>query len=100
MRESAVERIVTTFAKANGVFTLKLASQNHRGQSDRLFQRHGKTIFIELKATGKKAEALQNHFIRGRREDGFFADSTDSPEQAITWIREHLLNDQVEARRK
>jgi len=91
MRESEVESAVCAFAKANGVSTLKLAGQHNRGKPDRIFMRKGKTIFVELKATGGKPTALQLKFLEGRRRDGFFAGWTDSPGEAIKWIKQELL---------
>ena len=88
MRESATEKSVNTFAKAQGITSLKLAGSGDRGKSDRLFLRHGKAAFMELKATGKTPTRLQLRFLEERRIDGFAADWFDNAPAAIRWLRQ------------
>jgi hypothetical protein len=88
MRESAIERPVNAFAKAHGITSLKLAGPGDRGKSDRMFTRHGKTAFMELKAPLKKPTALQLKFLSERRLDGFDADWFDNAPAAICWLRQ------------
>lgn len=87
IRESAVEKFVRQWAKDHGISSLKLASMGDRGKADRLFMRHGKAVFMELKRPGKEATALQEKFLRERREDGFNAECFDNAPHAIQWLR-------------
>ncbi len=73
MKESAIEKKVCDFARANGCIVMKLAGPNQKGQPDRMFLRNGKTLFIEFKAVGKKPTALQERWLRQLREQGFEA---------------------------
>lgn len=65
MRESAIEKKVCDFAKANGWLVHPKAGAGYRGWPDRLFSRvdAGRTrmLFVEFKAPTGKPTALQAH---------------------------------------
>lgn len=60
MRETAVEKHLTTEAKKRGGMSVKFVSPGLDGVPDRLvLLPGGKLAFVELKATGKKMRPLQ-----------------------------------------
>ena len=60
LRESYVERKLTTEAKKRGVLAVKFVSPGFDGVPDRLVLfPGGKVAFVELKAPGKKMRPLQ-----------------------------------------
>ena len=91
MRESHIERAVGEFCKRNGITFQKQAGVGNKGMADRLVMRQGKAIFLELKAPGCKPTALQERYLRLRREDGFSAEWHDSIEGAVNFITKELL---------
>jgi hypothetical protein len=80
MRESTIEQAVCAYAKAKGCLTLKLSGQNQKGQPDRMFLYHGRILFIEFKAPGKKPTALQARWLDRLTEHTFAATSCDNIE--------------------
>lgn len=92
MRESAIEKKVNDFAKANGIISLKLeAGRFSSGKPDRQFLYNGKVLFIEFKAPGKKPTELQAKWQEKLTASGFICRWTDNPGEAIQWLREELL---------
>jgi hypothetical protein len=63
MRESTIEQAVCAYAKSKGCLSLKLAGQNQKGQPDRMFLFHGRVLFVEFKAPGKRPTALQARWL-------------------------------------
>ena len=62
MRETAVEKHLTTEAKKRGGMSVKFVSPGLDGVPDRLvLLPGGKLAFVELKAPGKKMRPLQVH---------------------------------------
>ena len=62
MRETAVEKHLTTEAKKRGGMSVKFVSPGLDGVPDRLvLLPGGKLAFVELKAPGKKMRSLQVH---------------------------------------
>jgi len=60
MKESTIENYFVKKVKELGGMAIKLISPNFAGLPDRLvLLPHGKVLFVELKATGKKARPLQ-----------------------------------------
>lgn len=87
MRESFVEKTICDHARSRGITPLKLAGPGEKGKADRLFMRGGKAVFMEIKRPGQKPTALQEKFLRERREDGFEAAWFDHPREAIAWLK-------------
>ena len=80
MRESTIEQAVCAYAKAKGCLTLKLSGQNQKGQPDRMFVYHGRILFIEFKAPGKRPTVLQARWLERLTEHTFAATSCDNIE--------------------
>ena len=59
MKESSIERQLTTWAEEHGIYTRKFVSQGHVGVPDRLFIGPKGVLFLELKAPDRKPTALQ-----------------------------------------
>ena len=91
MRESAIEKAVCDFARANGCLVYKMSGTNQKGQPDRQILKNGKTIFLEIKAPNKQPTALQYRALRLLEAQGFFATWVDNASMGIYWIKEKLL---------
>jgi len=63
MLEKELERKCCLHAKNLGFLCYKFVSPSQRGVPDRLFIAHGRSLFVEFKATGKKPTALQLHHM-------------------------------------
>ena len=62
--ESKIEHAVTKYAKSQGYYARKFKSPNNRGVPDHLFlSPFGVAIFMEFKAPGRRATALQQREI-------------------------------------
>ena len=59
MRESVIEKYLVKEVKARGGEVRKVKWIGHRGAPDRLVMLPGASCWVELKATGVKAEAYQ-----------------------------------------
>lgn len=91
--ESTIESKVCRWCRANGIYPLKLAGPGERGKADRMFMRHGRACFVEFKAPGKRPTALQLKWLEERAEDGFPAVWCNDADEAIAWLKFHLLKD-------
>jgi len=80
MTESTIERAVCAYAKTKGCIVLKLSGQNQRGQPDRMFLYHGRVLFIEFKARGKRPTALQARWLDRLTDHGFHTACCDDIE--------------------
>ncbi|MFA6043398.1 MAG: hypothetical protein WC718_00310 [Phycisphaerales bacterium] len=92
--EAKIEQETCRRAKALGISNLKLEGMHNRGKADRIFMRHGRTCFVEFKAPPNKPTVLQERFLLERREDGFPAVWCDDVDEAIKWLKHHLLRDE------
>lgn len=70
MKESAIEKKVSDYAKAKGWLVYKFVSPNNKGVPDRIFIRKGMLLMIEFKALGKKPTKLQDSVISKLRNEG------------------------------
>lgn len=89
MRESTIEREVCAYAKSKGCLTLKLSGQNQKGQPDRMFLFHGRVLFIEFKAPGKRPTALQARWLQrleGHEFCAFACDDIDAGKRRIDML--------------
>jgi len=80
MRESAIEKKVTEYAKKQGWLSYKWTSPNHRAVPDRLYFKAGRVLLVEFKAQGKKPSQLQAKVHQKLREEGFNVHVIDSIE--------------------
>lgn len=62
---------------------IKLIQTSHNGIPDLMALRKGVTIFIEVKAPGKKPAPLQEYRLNKLRENGFTALVIDNIDQLI-----------------
>ena len=86
MRESTIEQAVCAYAKSKGCLTLKLSGQNQKGQPDRMFLYHGRIMFIEFKAPGKRPTALQARWLDRLTEHTFAATFCDDIDVGKSFI--------------
>ena len=95
MRESAIEEKVVRHCHGRGLTAYKFSSPARRGVPDRLIVGMGKTLFLELKATGEKPTALQLHELNKLCRHGMKATWCDSYEDAVAIIDEYFVEDLV-----
>jgi VRR-NUC domain. len=82
MRENVIERALFREAKKMGCMAVKFVSPGLAGVPDRiLLLPHGRCVFVEVKAPGKKPRPQQEKRIRQLRELGFLVYVIDSLEQ-------------------
>ena len=97
MRESAIEKKVSEYAKSKGFFAYKFRSPMNRGVPDRIFiTENGFIFFIEFKATGKKPTLLQQKMCEGlakRKVYVYIIDDVDIGKQLIDKI---VIGDKIE----
>ncbi len=91
MRESQVEKAVCEWAKANGILAIKFTPMGEVGWPDRIFLCRGKCVFIEFKAPGKAARALQKFRIGTLADAGFIAEIHDNVDSTIKTLHSALL---------
>jgi hypothetical protein len=89
MRETAVEKRLKTKIERMGGQAWKWVSPGTRGVPDRIiFLPGGRTVFIELKAPGKKPDPIQEYRIRQLRDLGQRVEVLDSLEAVDRFIEE------------
>jgi hypothetical protein len=69
--ESTIEKTVCKHAKHNDWLVYKFSSPAQRGVPDRVFLKAGRIVFVEFKATGKKATKQQIATHEKIRSQGF-----------------------------
>ena len=80
--EKVLERKLCKRVKELGGHAYKFVSPNQRGVPDRLcILPNGKTVFVELKTTGKKPTKLQELCMSELRELGQICEVVDSSEK-------------------
>ncbi len=93
MRESAVEKAIVSYAKANGMLTLKLNGSGDRGKPDRWFGYERRSLFVEIKRPGEEPTTLQYWWLAKLRKGGFAADTCDNVEDGIRIISRFIKNE-------
>lgn len=89
MREKTLEQRVVRYCKARGLLERKLVSPGRSGVTDRIILGHGKVLFLELKAPGKKPAPLQEREIRLLQKHGmnaFWADNFETAQRVIDYV--------------
>jgi len=71
MKESPIERYLVAQVKKIGGKAIKLLPTYENGMPDRQVLYEGRSVFVELKATGKKPRALQVAFSKELAKVGF-----------------------------
>jgi Holliday junction resolvase len=71
MKESAVQASIIRNMEKAGWLVVKILQCNRNGWPDLQCHRDGYTLFIEVKADGKKPSALQGYRHKQLREKGF-----------------------------
>lgn len=80
MRETVVEKYLRKRCQENGFLCYKFVSPSNNGVPDRVLIGHGMTLFVELKAPGKKPRELQNIVFERMREHGAIVHVIDTKE--------------------
>ncbi len=89
MEESKIERYLKKQIELLGGLALKFVSPGVSGVPDRIvLLPHGRIIFVELKAPGKKARPIQEYRIKMIRALGFRVEIIDSIEKVDKFIKE------------
>lgn len=83
VRESKIENDIQAWCKAHGVLCVKFTPMGEAGWPDRMFGYKGRVLWIELKATGKKARPLQQARLNQLKSYGFIAECYDNVSSAI-----------------
>lgn len=85
------EKIIETYlreqCKKHGFLCYKFAPCGNNGVPDRVVIGNGKTIFVELKAPGKKTRALQDAVHQQMREAGAIVFVIDTKQKVDTLIK-------------
>lgn len=87
MLESKVQSKMIKLAEESGWYVLKLMKTNKNGIPDLYLYRGGRTVFVEVKAEGKKARPLQEFRIKELMAIGVEAVVCDSIEEFKTLIQ-------------
>lgn len=92
MLERDVQKSVVEFARRNDVVAHKFSSEARRNVPDYLFLFNGRVLFIEFKATGKRARKGQLREINKLRRVGFFVEVCDCKAMGRSLIRAFMQN--------
>lgn len=91
--EKDIEGRLVREVKRLGGMALKFVSPGRAGVPDRLVLLHGRAVFVELKAPGKKPRPLQVRIFELFAGQGFPVRVVSSPEQVDEFVREMMQND-------
>ena len=81
MLEQTIEQALKQAVEADGGICWKLVSPGTTGVPDRICLKNGRTVFVEVKAPGRKPRPIQQHRINQLRQQGFTALVIDSVDQ-------------------
>lgn len=70
MRESKIEKYLRDLCKKEGFGYYKFTSPSTSGVPDRILITPKRTVFVELKATGKTMRALQIEIVKQMEKEG------------------------------
>ncbi|MDN8590832.1 VRR-NUC domain-containing protein [Paenibacillus sp. 11B] len=89
MKESQIESYLRDKIKALGGIAYKFVSPGNSGVPDRMvLLPEGRTVFVELKAPGKKPTKLQQVQHKRMQALGHEVRVIDSREQVDAWLQE------------
>lgn len=87
MQESSIERRLKVEVERLGGKCLKFVSPGVVGVPDRIvLLSHGRIIFVELKAPGKKLSPIQEYRAKELRKLGFRVECIDSVEKVKEFL--------------
>lgn len=96
MRESTLERRLVREVGRIGGKAPKWVSPGNRGVPDRIvILPNGKTVYVEMKATGKQLDPLQVRWSKILKHMGHRVYKIDSIESIDRFIREVTSDDEV-----
>lgn len=81
-KEEQLEAAIVTSAENAGWVSRKMQYVGRRGAPDRLFYRHSRVVFMEIKRPGGVLSGLQRKEIRLMKERGIEAHVVDNIEKA------------------
>lgn len=88
MKESPIERYLVAQVKKIGGKAIKMLPTYENGMPDRQVLYEGRSVFVELKATGKKPRALQVAFSKELAKVGFEVVVIDSKQGVDAFVSE------------
>lgn len=88
MLENRIEKRLKAEVEKIGGKSLKFVSPGTVGMPDRIILISAKTIFVELKAPGKKPRPMQEYRAKELRALGFRVECIDSVERVMKLIEE------------
>lgn len=86
MRESKIEGDSCEYARKKGWYERKYTTPGRKSAPDRIFIKCGQVLFIEFKATGKKATELQKKHhekLRDQKMVVFVSDDIDDAKMIL-----------------
>lgn len=87
--EKVIERKLVEMCKENNILCIKLLTYQFTGLPDRMcLLPGGKTVFVELKTTGKKPRKIQTSVHNMLKKLGFRVDTIDTVEKVQRLIYE------------
>lgn len=87
MREIEIEQPASRYAESRGWFEIKIEKASKRAFPDRLYIRHGLTIYVEYKAPGEKPTEQQLLRHKELRNHGAFVYVIDTMKDAYDTFR-------------
>jgi len=94
--ESTIQSKIIKWLKSDGYFVTKLMGTSTNGIPDVLAIKNGKTIFVEVKRPGRKAEPLQEYRMKELNMKGAFAFVAHSVEETKMKIYNTLTSNGVQ----
>lgn len=71
MREAIIQSGIIKYLECNGWLPIKLIQTNKNGIPDLMALKNGRTVFIEVKQPGKRANDLQKYRMDQLNKKGF-----------------------------
>jgi len=94
--ESSIQSKIIKWLKSDGYFVTKLMGTSTNGIPDVLAIKNGKTIFVEVKRPGRKAEPLQDYRMKELNMKGALAFVAHSVEETKLKINKTITSNGVQ----